>query len=86
MYHTIPCQDKRVSGVGLKGNGCLDFMLFLWNYGKIREPSRQAVPGSRFQKPRYIKMETVVAQWLRCCATNRKVAGSIPAGVTGIFH
>ena len=25
-------------------------------------------------------------QWLRCCATNRKVAGSIPAGVTGIFH
>ena len=29
---------------------------------------------------------TTVAQWLRCCATNRKVAGSIPAGVTGIFH
>ena len=26
-----------------------------------------------------------VAQWLRCCATNRKVAGSIPAGVTGFF-
>ena len=28
---------------------------------------------------------TVVAQWLRCCATNQKVAGSIPAGVTGFF-
>jgi hypothetical protein len=27
-----------------------------------------------------------VAQWLRHCATNRKVAGSIPVGVTGIFH
>ena len=27
-----------------------------------------------------------VAQWLTCCATNRKVAGSIPAGVIGIFH
>jgi len=26
-----------------------------------------------------------VAQWLRCCATNWKVAGSIPAGVIGIF-
>jgi hypothetical protein len=26
-----------------------------------------------------------VAQWLRCCATNRKVAGSIPAGVSGLF-
>jgi len=29
---------------------------------------------------------TAVAQWLRCCATNRKVAGSTPAGATGIFH
>ena len=29
---------------------------------------------------------TAVAQSLRCCATNRKVAGSIPAGVIGIFH
>ena len=26
-----------------------------------------------------------VAQWLRCCATNRKVNGSIPDGVIGIF-
>ena len=29
---------------------------------------------------------TAVAQWLRCCATNRKVVGSIPDGVIGIFH
>ena len=29
---------------------------------------------------------TAVARWLRCCATNRNVAGSIPDGVTGIFH
>jgi hypothetical protein len=29
---------------------------------------------------------TAVAQWLRCCATNRKMAGSIPDGVIGIFH
>jgi hypothetical protein len=29
---------------------------------------------------------TAVAQWLRCCPTNRKVAGSTPTGVTGIFH
>ena len=28
---------------------------------------------------------TAVAQWLRWCATNRKVAGSIPAGVSGFF-
>ena len=30
-------------------------------------------------------LETAVAQWLRCCVTNRKVAGSIPAGVSGFF-
>ena len=30
-------------------------------------------------------MGTAVAQWLSCCATNRKVAGSIPAGVIGFF-
>jgi len=32
----------------------------------------------------YALMGTAVAQWLRCCATNRKVAGSIPAGVIDI--
>jgi len=35
----------------------------------------------------YIKMRgTAVVQRLRCCATNRKVAGSIPDGVIGNFH
>jgi len=29
---------------------------------------------------------TAVAQWLRRCATNPKVAGSIPDGVNGKFH
>ena len=28
---------------------------------------------------------TAVAQWLRCCATNRKVVGSIPDGVSEFF-
>jgi hypothetical protein len=28
----------------------------------------------------------MVAQWLRYCATNQKVAGSIPDGAIGIFH
>ena len=27
-----------------------------------------------------------MAQWLRCCATNRKVAGSIPTGVIEMLH
>jgi len=30
-------------------------------------------------------MGTAIAQWLRCCATNRKVVGSIPPGVSGFF-
>ena len=30
--------------------------------------------------------KNAVAQWLRCCVTNLKVAGSIPDGVIGIFH
>jgi hypothetical protein len=29
---------------------------------------------------------TAVTHWLRCCASNRKVAGSIPAGVIVNFH
>ena len=28
---------------------------------------------------------TALAQWSRCCATNRKVAALIPAGVSGFF-
>jgi hypothetical protein len=28
---------------------------------------------------------TVVAQWLKCCATNRKDLGSIPSSVSGCF-
>jgi len=34
----------------------------------------------------FYSVGTAVAHCLICCATNRKVAGSIPAGVTGIFH
>ena len=34
----------------------------------------------------YIYILTTVAQWLRCCATNWKVAGLIPGGVIGVFH
>jgi len=32
-----------------------------------------------------VRVGTAVAQWLRCCVTNRKVAGSIPNGVSGSF-
>jgi len=32
-----------------------------------------------------INMGTAVAQWLKCCVTNRKVANSILVSVTGFF-
>jgi hypothetical protein len=47
------------------------------------------IPASRKLlsfKIQYFKGQgQVVAQWLRHCATNWKVAGSIPEGVIGIF-
>ena len=32
-----------------------------------------------------VKLGTAVAKWSRCCATNRKAAGSIPASASGFF-
>ena len=36
--------------------------------------------------PSFVNRGTAVAQWLRCCATNRKVAVSIPADVIKSFR
>jgi len=43
----------------------------------LRYPNIQLIPET---------LGIAVAQWLRCCATNRKVASSIPAVVIGIFY
>jgi len=40
---------------------------------------------SLFFMPTYMILGTAVVQWLRPCATNQKVTGSIPAGVSGFF-
>jgi hypothetical protein len=45
-------------------------------------PSRKTV----FKKQKANILGHAVAQWFRYCVTNRKVAGSIPDGVIGIFH
>ena len=40
-----------------------------------------------FELPPYLlHYGPAVAQWVRCCATNRKVAGSIPDVVIETFH
>jgi len=52
-------------------------MLRLW----AGRPRNRGLISGRHQK----FMGTAVAQWLRCCATNRMVAGSNPDGVIGIL-
>ena len=48
---------------------------------------KHSVSYQQEEKLCYIYVQnTAVAQWLRCCATNRKVTGSIPDGVIGIFY
>ena len=53
-------------------------------------PYRNAMAWNRAEVPQerniYIYIYIWGPRWLRCCATNRKVVGSIPAGVIGIFH
>jgi hypothetical protein len=48
----------------------------------------EPVKFNMFIKLKYtaIYSKPAVAQWLRYCATNWKVAGSIPDGVIGFFH
>jgi len=55
------------------------------------EERENSIPSAAVQAVRILNftllfLGTAVTQWLRCCATNQKVARSIRAGVTGIFH
>jgi hypothetical protein len=49
-------------------------------------PEKDQVLNRQKQYVHGIQRRHSVAQWLRHFATNRKVAGSIPDGVIGIFH
>jgi len=64
--------------------GHVDGYVKLNSFSTLRSGVAQSV--SRHFDSRTVLPGTAVAQWLRCCATNRKVAGSIPDGVNGIFH
>jgi len=63
--------------------GLVRFSLFSY-MGYCIRPSHP-LPPSENQWYMY-NWGTAVVQWLRCCVTNRKVAGSISAGVIEIFH
>ena len=51
-----------------------------WPNGELLHHGKKKITPATF-----IFWGTAVAQWLRCCARNRKVAGSIAAGVSGFF-
>jgi hypothetical protein len=51
-------------------------------FGSEIQPTLMYIEHKKFTKP-YI---TRWRRWLRYCAKSRKVAGSIPDGVIGIFH
>ena len=51
----------------------------------IQSRSRQVAVTVSLMPVTVDTVGTAVGQWLRCCATNRKVAGSIQAGVSGFF-
>jgi hypothetical protein len=63
------------------------------NFSKLHEPHQysrhQNVIKSNFhtEVPQILgaTVQNLGCSWLRHCATNRKVAGSIPDGVIGIF-
>jgi hypothetical protein len=58
----------------------LNFLQLLHDKLKIRQRFKHGL------LPYISQRGTAVAQWLRYCATNQKVAVSIPDGVIGIFH
>jgi hypothetical protein len=68
----------------IKGES-LSYMLPLaWTLKKFRKGTISYIIQI-FKYYEYL-VDHAMAQWLRHCATNRKVAGSIPDGVIWIFH
>jgi len=51
----------------------------------LRENKQSAYKNASIHIAIKSRRGTAVALWLRCCATNRKVAGSIPASVSEFF-
>jgi len=61
------------------------FELVKFNYQGESSSLCWLTKGEQLYKGTAVCTVTAVAQWLRCSATNREVAGSIPAGVRGFF-
>ena len=73
----IPLLDTNGSGETQTinpGTFCINLLYIIWQHVSV------------FCKKSSSDRGTEVAQWLKRCATNRKVAGSNPDDVIGIFH
>jgi hypothetical protein len=77
LYHIFP--RCLINGAIFGGKKCVltYSTTFVWNASHCKKNSVRYCGKCR---------GTAVAQWLRYCAKNRKVAGSIPDGVIGILH
>ena len=53
---------------------CRQLLLIILVHDTVHSPRYKTARGTRWRS------------WLRHCATSRKVAGSIPDGIIGIFH
>jgi hypothetical protein len=62
-----------------------DYLTVAQNGGKVVSLTHRPLFTPRKYSCYSFLLGTAVAQWLRCCATNRKVTGSIPAAVSGFF-
>ena len=72
----------------LSVHSALNILYYCYNHYKtFYTPSETIVCVFPFLcRATVLDIQIIKPQWLRCCATNWKVAGSIPAGVNGIFH
>jgi hypothetical protein len=57
-----------------------------WRYSSTPSHASRADTDTLLLTYRSVLIRYAVAQWLRYCATNGKVAVSIPVGVIGIFY
>jgi hypothetical protein len=80
-YHlSYVCHSAQVSRIEQFGDIRPHFV-----FSPIPQLSRSLLPPE-FYSSICFDLEHAVAQWLRHCATNRNVVGSIPDSVIGIFH
>ena len=96
LFHFSVNRGPRFFGVAVNVISLLSlFKLDQAVDGQIYDVSTRILWSINFNKnKKYIRIfrsylttwgGTAVAQWLRCCVTDRKVAGSIPSSVSGFF-